>query len=333
VLAAGTLCGFAVSVKLLGALWLVACLASLPRQRSHRDWILFAAAAVATWFALAAPLALASPAGFFRQVVWFHAHRPPDGDLGTLVRLGAIFWQQGLILESSLFLCGLALALVRARDQSQRTERFFATAFLVILAVFVFSPTYWSQYNAHLALPESALAGYGAASLWAWAWRARAKLRWIAVSALLVAVPAWGARRAILTGRGRSPEQVALAQFVRRNVPLSAPLFAFDPSWSIAAGRLPDNGPKASRVVDSYATILLDASRAGRRFTSTAEAFRDPASQVSIRRVLAESRFVIVGGRGTSQMSPETLAWFRSSFNQRFPPPGTEGIDVWERAR
>jgi 4-amino-4-deoxy-L-arabinose transferase-like glycosyltransferase len=333
VLAAGTLCGFAVSVKLLGGLWLVACLASLPRQRSHRDWILFAAAAAATWFALAAPLALASPAGFFRQVVWFHAHRPPDGDLGTLVRLGAIFWQQGLILESSLFLCGLALALVRARDQSQRTERFFATAFLVILAVFVFSPTYWSQYNAHLALPESALAGYGAASLWAWAWRARAKLRWIAVSALLVAVPAWGARRAILTGRGRSPEQVALAQFVRRNVPPSAPLFAFEPAWALAAGRLPDNGPETLRVVDSYATMLLDASRAGRRFTSTAEAFRDPASQVSIRRALAESRFVIVGDRGTSQMSPETLAWFRSSFNQRFPPPGAEGIDVWERAR
>ena len=331
-LASGALCGLAISVKLLGALWLVACLASRPRQGSRGDWILLAAAAAATWFGLVAPLALTAPADFFRQVVSFHAHRPPDGDLETVVRLGAIFWRQGRLLESSLFLYGLAFALARARDPGQRGERFFASAFLLIVAVFVSSPTYWSQYNAHLAVPESALAGYGAACLWRWAWRAAAKSRLVPVSALLVVVPAWGARRAILTGRDRSPEQVALARFVGRNVPPSAPLFAFEPSWSIGAGRLPDNGPETLRMVDSYATMLLDASRAGRRFASTAEAFRDPASQVAIRRALAQSRFVIVGVRGHAQMSPETLTWFQSRFVQRVPPPGAEGIDVWERA-
>lgn len=332
VLASGALCGLAVSVKLLGALWLLACLASWPRQRSRGDWILFVAAAAASWLALAAPLALVSPVAFFHQVVWFHAHRPPDDDLGIVFRLGAMFWHQGLILESSLIVCGLAFALFRARDSRRRGERFFASAFLLIFAVFVFSVTYWSQYNAHLAVPESALTGYGAASLWRWARSAAAKTRWIPVCALLLAVPAWGARRAILTGRVRSAKQVALARVVERDIPRSAALFAFEPAWALGGGRLPENGPNTLRIVDSYATILLDAARASRRYASTAEAFGDPASQVSIRRVLAESRFVIVGGRGRAEMSPETLTWFQGAFVQRFPSPGAEGIDVWERA-
>ena len=331
-LASGALCGLAASVKVLGAAWLVACLVSRPRQRSLADWVGFAAAAGAVWFALAAPLALTAPVSFFTQVVSFHAHRPPDGPFGAAARLGAVFWQQGLTLKSLLIVCGLAFALGRARDPSQRAERFFACAFIVIVASFLASPSYWSQYNAHLALPESALAGYGAANLWRWASRPGAKFRFVPVSALLVAVLAWGARRAILTGRRRSTELIALAQFVGRGVPLSATLFAFDPSWTIAAGRLPGDGPEASRVVDSYATMLLDASRSRRRFASAVEAFGDPASQVTVRRALAQSRFVIVGARGHRQMSPETLTWFQSRFVQRFPPPGAEGIDVWERA-
>jgi 4-amino-4-deoxy-L-arabinose transferase-like glycosyltransferase len=331
-LVSGALCGLAASVKLVGVVWLLACLVSRPRQRSLADWIGFAAAGAAVWFALAAPLALTAPASFFTQVVSFHAHRPPDGPFGPAARLGAVFWQHGLILESSLIVCGLAFALGRGRDPSRRAERFFACAFIVIVTSFLASPSYWSQYNAHLALPESALAGYGAANLWRWASRPAAKFRWVPVSALLIAVLAWGARRAILTGHRRSPELIALAGFVRTGVPSSATLFAFDPSWTIAVGRLPGDGPEASRVVDSYATMLLDASRSGRHFAGAVEAFGDSASQFSVRRVLAQSRFVIVGARGHGQMSPETLTWFQSRFVQRFPPPGAEGIDVWERA-
>jgi len=331
--ACGALCGLTASIKILGALWLLPCLLSPPRAMSRGGAVALAASAALVWTAVTAPLFLAAPASFIAQLVSFHAHRPPDGTFGGVNRLAEMFWMQGLSLDSSLIFCGLLFAAVRARGASRRAERFFASGFVLIVAAFLASSTYWSQYNAHLALPESMLAGYGAASLWQWASQGRARFfRRALVSALLAAVPAWGVRRALLTGRQRSPELPALGHFVQAQIPVDACLLSFEPAWSAAGGRLPDNGPQLPRVVDSYATILLDALRASRGFADTGQAFRDPSSQGTIRRALEQCRFAIVGGRGYSEMSPETQQWFRSRFVQRFPPAGVEGIDVWERA-
>ena len=330
--ACGALCGLAASIKILGALWLLPCLLSRPHKMTRGDAVAFAAAAALVWTVVTGPLSLAAPASFVAQLISFHAHRPPDGTFGGVARLAEMFWMRGLSLDSSLIVCGLIFAVVRARDPSRRGERFFASGFVLIAAAFLASSTYWSQYNAYLALPEAMLAGYGAASLWQWGSQGRAKFRWALVSVLLAAVPAWGTRRAILTGRQRSPELAALGVFVQAQIPADACLLSFEPAWSAAGGRLPDNGPQLPRIVDSYATILLDALRASHRFADTGEAFRDPSSQLTIRRALEQCRFAIVGGRGYWEMSPQTQQWFRTRFVRRFPPPGVEGIDVWERA-
>jgi hypothetical protein len=329
-LISGALCGFAASVKMTGGLWLVACLLSQPHRRSRTGLAVLIASAAAVWAALACPAFVASPASFIEQVIWFHAHRPPDGTVGRLDRLAAMFWSRGLLAQSWLYVTGLVFALFRARSRERRGERFFASAFLFILAGFLASSTYWSQYNAHLAVPEAALAGYGGAALWRWASAERTRIRLALVFALLAFVPAWGARRAVLSGRARSPELIALGHFLWSSVPADACLMSFEPAWSVAGGRLPDNGPQVPRLVDSYAAMLLDAARSGQRFADATQAFRDDSSQPTLLRALERCRFAIVAGRGFWQMSPDTQTWFRSLFVQRFPPSGAEGIDVWE---
>lgn len=328
----GALCGFAASIKVTGALWLVACLLSLPRRRSRGHVVVFLASAAAAWIALAAPSLIVARASFIGQVIWFHMHRPPDGTVGRLARLAAMLWSHGLLAESWLFASGLVLALVRSTNPERRAERFFTSAFLLILAGFLVSSTYWSQYNAHLAVPEAALAGYGGASLWRWAMTARTRIRLALVFVLLAFVPAWGVRRTLLASRGRSPELIALGHFLRSSVPADACLMSFEPAWSIAGGRLPDNGAGVPRLVDPYAAMLLDAARSGQSFADATQSFRDPSSQTTARAALDRCRFAIVAGRGFWQMSADTQRWFRTHFVQRFPPPGMEGIDVWERA-
>jgi len=330
-IASGVLCGVATTVKMWGALWLLACLFSRPRYRSRVDRVAFVVAAAMTFVLLAFPLAVAAPKSFLSQDILFHLLRPADGPVSWLDRLGAVFWVHSQLPKSLLVVGGLSLAHLRGRDPSRAGERFFAFAFISILLAFLFSSTYWGQYNAHLAVPESALAGYAGAALWAWALRGLTRARSTAVAAVLAAIPFLGARRAILTGLKRSPDLVAVGQFIRAGVPASARIVSFEPAWVVAGGRLPDTA-EGKTVVDSYGTMLIDAASTGRRFSSATEAFRDEASQRRMREAVDASRFAIVGDRGYWEMWPQTQQWFRTCFVQRFPPAGIEGIDVWERA-
>ncbi len=322
VIAAGAWCGLAISVKLLGGLWLLPCALAGARQ-TRREWLVFVATAGICVAAVTSPLALAAPAQFLGQAISFHLQRPADGPGTILNRLGAMFWMHGQWLKSALVVVGLALALSRARDPRARNERFFSAAFLAITGAFLLSTSYWAQYNAHLAVAESLLAGYAAAALWT-----RASLSWLAVA--LVGI--LGARRAIATGLQRSPQLAAVGSFVRGAIPPSSPVLSFEPAWLIAAGRLP--GRTGGRlIVDPYAAMLMDATRGGRRFASATQAFADPSSQAEITAALRAARFAIVGDRGRWQMSAQTQDWFGSVFVQRFPPPGEVGVDVWERLR
>jgi hypothetical protein len=329
----GVLCGVAVGVKLSGAMWLLACLLSLPTSKGKRALGAFCLAALATWAALVAALFFASPGSFWTELIGFHAVRPPDGTLSRFDRLSEMLWGQGLLAETAVTLFGLGAALLHARDPARRAERLFASVFLLILCSFLLSSTYWRQYNSHLAMPGSAIAGYGGAQLWGWAARSPSKARLVLASALLAIAPVWGTRRSFINSRARSPAQCALGHFLRDHVPTLAPLLSFEPAWALAAGRLPDKLPDSQYIVDSYATMLLDAARSPRRFGSASEAFHDPSSQAQMRAALEACRFALVGGRGSWQMSPQTQEWFRAHFIQRFPPAGREGIDVWERER
>jgi hypothetical protein len=328
---AGVLCGLAISVKAWGVFWLAACVLSGSRHRSRSDLMAFVAIAAMTCLVLCAPLALAAPMSFFSQVFSFHLHRPPDGPLPRLDRPGAALWMHGQLLKSALVAGGLILALTGSRDASRKDARFFAAAFILILAAFLVSSAYWAQYNGHLAVPESWLAGFAAAGLWRWAERNSNRVRTALALGLVAAVLALGARRSIATGLRRSPDLVAVGQFIRSKVPTGSYVVSFEPAWTVAGGRLPDRAERPI-IVDSYATMLIGAASSGRHFSSAAEAFRDSASQRELVDALRASRFAIIGDRGYSQMSPDTRDWLRTGFVQRFPPPGREGIDVWERA-
>jgi len=328
-LAAGTVCGLAISVKLVGAVWLLACALSTSRQMRNELLAFFAACAI-SFAVVVGPVSLAAPAEVWRQTISFQLHRPADGTVAILERLAAIFSLNSQLLKSALVVGGLALAASRVRNPERRGERFFCVAFISIIAVFLSSSSYWSQYNAHLAVPESLLAGYAAAALWAES-RSRQARRVLAVAAVGLA-GFLGARRAIMIGRTRSPELRSLASFVRSTIPSTAGVLSFEPAWLIAAGRLP--APTGGLlIVDPYGAMLMAATSEGRRFSNASEAFADPASQLQISTALRASRFAILGGRGHWQLSEPTQQWVRSQFLQRFPLPGQDGIDVWERAR
>ena len=67
----------------------------------------------------------------------------------------------GHLAATVLALIGLGAMIVTRRAE----ERFFGVAAVLIVAAFVTSSTYWSQYNSHLAAAQCALAGFGAAAI------------------------------------------------------------------------------------------------------------------------------------------------------------------------
>ena len=327
--AAGVLCGAAISVKLVGVVWLVACAVSAWRGMRQR-WPAFLGAAAVTAGALVGLVALRAPGAFFRQAISFQLHRPADGTISLVDRAAAMLWLDGQLPKSLLVLGGLVLAARRWREPARRGERFFAAALLCIAAAFLLSSSYWSQYNAHLAVPEAVLAAYAAGALCSWRGWERTGAG-LAVAALGLAA-FLGARRAVLIGRSRSSEVPALASFLRSTVSSGARAVSLEPAWLLAAGRLPS--PAGGHlIVDPYASMLIAATSEGRRFSTATQAFADPSSQVGISAALRASRYAILGARGHWQLANATQQWLGAHFVQKFPPPRQEGIDVWERAR
>lgn len=318
-LVAGLVGGLAVSVKLWGGLWLLACVASLPREQRLRHLLWLAAGAAAALVVAVAPLALAAPGGFWTDAVLFHALRPPDGDASTIARLKEIFRAPHRPLDV-LALGGLVVALFRARLPEARSERLVATAFLLTIAAFLASPTYWSQYNAHLAPSLGALAGLFAATIYE---AARARSRPLALASIpaLAAAALLPLRDLRGTFRARSPEVIALGAAIRQKVSPGDCLFSFEPAWSLAGGRLP-------QMVDPYAHMLLAAVEGGRRFPDARAAFQDPGAQRPALELLERCRFAVLGWRGTMQLEGAGLGWFYVHFA---PLAQTQGLELWER--
>lgn len=332
-LGAGALCGLALSVKVLGGIWLAAALLSRSPRSAWRSQLGLALAAGATVLLLVGPFVAAAPSRFLQDVFLFQSLRPGDGEPDRLARLHDILHERRLV-GVALALLGLGVAAVRslrASTPSRPTERFFAVAYALTVAAFLASPSYWNQYNAHLAASEAVLAGLGAAAIHGWLLARR--WRWAhAVPVLLaVAVPLVSARHLREGLRARAPDLPALGRYLRQSVPADAPVCAFEPAWGLTGGRLPPRLPGAPLVVDSYALMLQDALASGEPFASTQAAFYSSASQRGILPLLERCHYVVLGWRGAWQLSARSQQWLRERFVRRFPEAGQGGPDVWER--
>lgn len=332
--AAGALFGLAVSVKLLGGIWLFAALLSRPLSFSW-DWrpqaVLLAAAAVMGML-LFAPFFLQAPSEFLSQVFFFQALRPADGDLNHLGRLYELFPERRLV-GLALALLGLVLVAVRAFRATQVTrtaERFFAVTYSLTITAFLSSPSYWNQYNT-FAASDSVLAGVGAAAVCQWV-----EDRWFrqgrvvaGLLALAVVLPT------LQTLHGglllKSPGLVRFGELLREKVPAEQRLFTFEPAWGLVAGRLPLSISGAPLVVDSYALQLQSGMAAGQGRAHAQETFHTEASQHPILQVLGQSDFVALGWRGERQLSEQSRQWFLEHFDLCLAKQGREGPDLWRK--
>jgi hypothetical protein len=331
---AGAIFGLAISVKLVGGIWFIAALLARPLSSTWnvkpQAILLFSAGGALTL--LWGPFVLQAPSDFFSQVFYYQAMRPADGDLSHLGRLHELFPERRLV-SIGLALLGLVLVAVRAFRSVQPTrtaERFFAVAYVLTITTFLSSPSYWNQFNT-FAASDSVLAGLGAAAIHEWltGWFPHQTRLLAVLLYLAVLLPPVQALRGGLTLK--EPEQLALGRYIRETVPPSAPLFAFEPAWGLAAGRLPPAVPEAPLVVDSYAAMLHSGMMSGERLSHAEQTFQTAAAQRAIRELLARSRFVVLGWRGERQLSEESKQWFHAHFTRRFPPKGQPGPDVWEQ--
>lgn len=321
---AGLLCGAACAVKVLGGIWLLAALASNSRDRFRRDALRFIGAAALSGLLLLAPLALPDLPAFIQQTLSFHSLRPPDGMLDKGGRIAAMF-DSGHMATSVLALLTLAsmvvLAIRRRASSITREERFFAVAGLLTFAAFLASASYWIEYNAHLAASQCALAGLFFVTVQRLASTPRRLV--IAGTLLLVAVLQGPSLRATLNNaRARSSELVTIGAAIREHVPASDCVFAFDPTWTLGAGRLPPNGDGAPIVVDTYGAMLLDAVADGSSFPDAGQAFQRPIPQRDVRARLEACRFAILGARGTWQLNAANREWVESHFFCANPEAG-----------
>ncbi len=261
----GVLCGAACAIKFWGGIWLIAGLFKRERLR-------FFAGACLGGLVLVAPIAFPALNEFITQTLRFQLSRPPDGTLDLLTRAREML-MSGHLATSLLALLGLW----KTRD------RVFAIAMLLTIVGFFASASYWTHYNAHLAVSQCVLAGFAVAAL---------GMRRSLLIALMLIV--FDARTILRTLRPHpSIEMVAAAQ-------TPGPFFAFDPSWSLAAHHLPPASPPV--IVDTYATMLLP--------------------QPLIRARLASSNSVLLGWRGIWQLNATDRAWFAAHFECTNPDAG-----------
>jgi hypothetical protein len=231
-------------------------------------------------------------------------------------------------LATAGLLAGLAIVLSRGR-RAGRPDRFVASAGLSVLAAFLFARSFFDHYLAHLCVPAAMLTGLAVSDLVAKSGRLALRTR-MAIAAVVLALLGVSAARVMLQPV-RAPWIADIGQAVRSLVPADATLTAFEPAWSTAGGRLPAAGGGVPAFVDPYGAMLSAAVADGSRFTDSASALHSDAAQRAARGALDNSRFVILGPRGLVQLTPDTLDWFRSRFILRYPPVGTEALDLWEK--
>jgi len=329
--AAGIAGGLALAIKLwavawlLGATWAIAAMAPRFRRAVALTSVLSAAG---TFLLLVAPWVLAAPHDFMAQVISFHLVRPPDG----LTSIGAraeqlVAWRH--LVSPLLALGAVSLGLARRSPTGSPAGRVVTVAWLAFIASFLTARAYWSQYNSHLVASEAILAG--ALVSWLSTRLTRRAPRLVAGALLVVAVAL-----SLFSVHQRTTRSTALVDLAQRLAPLPADecVFAFEPAWTLAAGRLPPRVDGGLRVVDPYAVMLDDAARSGVHFASADDAFAEPLSAVRLRPLLERCRHVVLGPRGRRQLNAEAMKWFQGT-HTRTPPTSSdaEALDVWSAGR
>jgi hypothetical protein len=321
---AGVFAGAALFIKTWGAVWLIVTwLVCDVRWRWRLLLISGAVAALA-----AAPFLLLAPEAFFEQTILFHAWRPPDGDLNRLVRLEQMFTARSFMATA---LALLAVTAVRLRERT--IERAALVGVLLFSAALLAAPTYWSQYNAALVPLVALLVGGGLSRILP---RIEVRLgRRVALGAtvVLALVALQGPRALVRSRRNGAAPQVARARHLAEP---GGKVCAFEVFELLLQNRLP---PTTARpiLLDSYGQMLLDATKAGRRYESASAAFASEEAQLRLRRQLEGCDVVSASWRGEWQMNAGTKAQVADEFvdvgQQAFvrvnrreasPSPGTE---------
>lgn len=325
---AGVLCGAACAVKFWGGIWVLAAIAAPPGRAGawRTDVTRFIGGAVIAGVALLAPLALPAPRAFIEQTLRFQVQRPPDGTLEKSARLLEMF---GSGHRTATVLALFALFLIAAHvRESQRDHRYFALALLITTAGFYASSSYWAHYNSHLAASQCVLAGFGAAALLRVP-RVPRRVVLAMLVGLLLLLDGEALRNMVQSSRASSREMLLSAHAVASIVPPTESVFAFDPSWTLAAGRLPPHGDGAPVIVDSYGAMLLHAIDTRSRRGDAAAAFAHALPQPQVRERLSVSRYAMLGWRGGFQLNDEDEVWFSARFSCVNPEAGQQC--VWQR--
>ncbi|MBS1153280.1 MAG: hypothetical protein H6Q89_4978 [Myxococcaceae bacterium] len=286
--------GWMLIIKSWGVLWLVGAIAG-ARSRSDALRLLGLSAAVAAVVLL--PFLFLG--GLIDQALLFHLGRPPDGTPDRWPRLLVMFFESNRV-TAAVTLAGLLGLLVH---RQRPIARMAALVLGLVIAAFLASSAWWSQYDAHLALAQALVAGIGCGLLWE---RTQLRSVYAVAVALLLAIP--GTRAVIGRRHDRDPAQSIRAAAVRE-APPAPTACAFEAFDLLLGDRLP-SGP-----VDPYGQMLLDATRDGARYPSATEAFQSEASQRTLRTQLAGCGLVVVGWRGDWQMNVRTRSEFDGNFS------------------
>ncbi|MGV3619413.1 MAG: hypothetical protein ACO1OB_01275 [Archangium sp.] len=256
---AALLAGVAMVFKLWAAMWIVGALWALPNHRERLRFILISAG---VFFAAVLPFAALAPSEFAKQTLLFHFGRPPDG-FPRLQRF-----------EQIVALRHLASPILAIASLFTMRNRIVTTAWVLTLISFFATAAWWSQYNAHLVASEAVLAG--AFVSWVLKEKDIAGRGFLFAGAVFLVISLFFVIKRI---PNRGEDHLALR---RMNLPKDQCVFAFEPSWLLAAGRLPTK----PLVVDSYAMALMKRELVG----------------------LDECEFVAMGVRGKKQLTPEQRA-------------------------
>lgn len=320
---AGFAAGAACAVKLLGGIWVVAAALAWPRGRFLRTVPLFVLMGCVAGLLFLGPLAFPALPQFIQQTLTFQVSRPADGTTAAIERIPLMAGGTHVVVTILAAVGLFAFVFDLLRGRGVRDQRFFVAATLLTVVAFLASSSYWSQYNAYLAASECLLAGLGVAAI------VRDRRTAVQLAALLIVfafnLPA--IRASLASSRTHSTDLLD----VRRSLASIAPdarVFAFDPSWTLAAGRLPLHGDGAPVIVDSYGAMLVASVLHGRA-PDTAAAFRTAPPNTDLRARLSRSDVAVVGWRGNWQMNDADRRWLAV----RFLPTPSQGDapSLWRR--
>ena len=328
---AGASGGLALSIKVWAGFWIVGAAWALWRFEPHRRtaaMVSFAVAGLVTMGVLVAPWAMLAPGAFVDEVIRFHLARPPDGIASIADRLEQIVARRHL--APPILAAMAVVALASRRIRLTPIAQGLVPAYVLTLVAFLASRAYWAQYNAHLIASEAVLAGVFAG--WATSELAQRWPRLVpwALALALVAASVAVSLREIFVKVRRSPQLVDLTRELAV-LPPEACVFAFEPAWTLGAGRVGQRAGDTHALVDTYAAMVGAATATGARFDRVNAAFDSPQSQREVRALLERCRFVVLGARGRIQLSKETQDWFTQTFEPASPRGATP--DLWQQRR